>query len=73
MSGDLDARALKGLAGKRLLLVNKRNRPLSVALPTDFTADHVAMVAAGVSLDTAKWQGEALALPPFAVATVLGK
>ena len=73
VSGDIDAQALTGLAGKRLLLVNKRNRPISVALPTDFTADHVAMVAAGVTLDNVKWQGETLILPPFAVATVLGK
>jgi hypothetical protein len=73
VSGDIDAQAVTGSAGTWLLLVNKRNRPISVTLPTDFTAVHVRMVAAGVSLATTEWNGRNLTLPLFAVVSVLSK
>ena len=71
-SADLSAQAFLAPTGRRLLLVNKRNREISVSLPDAATAAVLA-----VDTDTADnparqlaLAGATLKLEPFAVAVV---
>lgn len=66
---DIDALALASNKDKRLLLVNKRNREVPVALPKDFQYADLASVAESTngSSSVVPWNDSVLTLPPFAV------
>ncbi len=71
---DVEAQALEGSGKRRLLLVNKRNRPIEVILPGDFLAGTLTEV----DLTEPKAHAQPLAsvnvsLPPFAVAVAESK
>ncbi|MDE3162492.1 MAG: glycosyl hydrolase family 39 [Acidobacteriota bacterium] len=67
LGSDIDVQALDGPAGKRLLLVNKRDRSISVDLPAEFASGELRIVAGGAEPRTSAWRGSTLTLPPFAV------
>jgi hypothetical protein len=73
---DIDAQALKGPAGRVLLLVNKRNRAIAVDLPVEFA--HGSAVTVDESTDDAtpvakEWSGTTMTLAPFAVTAITAK
>jgi hypothetical protein len=73
---DIDALAVSDHSGRVLLLVNKRNRPITVELPAEFT--HGASVTVDESTDDAEptpkdWSGTAMTLGPFAVTAITAK
>ncbi|MGA8044598.1 MAG: glycosyl hydrolase family 39 [Terracidiphilus sp.] len=70
---DIDVQALNGAAGKRLLLVNKRNRSISVTLPAEFAHGELRVVAEGTEPRVSTWQGTTLTLPPFAAGTLTAR
>ena len=70
IGSDIDVQALDGAAGKRLLLVNKRDRAISVNLPAEFAHGELRIVAEGAEPRTSAWQGSTFTLPPFAVASL---
>ncbi len=70
---DIDVQALNGAAGKRLLLVNKRDRAISVDLPAEFVHGDLRVVAEGAEPHVSAWEGKTLTLPPFGVAALTAK
>ena len=73
---DIDAQALSGRAGRILLMVNKRNRPIAVELPAEFA--HGTSVTVDESTDDTRpakkeWNGTTMMLAPFAVAAIAAK
>jgi hypothetical protein len=70
LGSDIDVQALDGPTGKRLLLVNKRDRSISVDLPAEFARGELRIVAEGAEPRTSVLQGSTLTLPPFAVASL---
>ena len=73
---DIDVQALDGAEGKRLLIVNKRNRTIAVALPKEFVQGSLAMVnesAASSEPRATDWKGTTLTLAPFSVAVLTAK
>jgi hypothetical protein len=73
---DIDALALMGAAGKQLLLVNKRDRPILVELPANFARGSILTVDESTS-DTRpaakQWSGSMLTLTPFAVCVLTAR
>jgi hypothetical protein len=70
---EIDALALIGVAGRQLILVNKRARPILVELPADFAHGNVLAVdeSTGDTRPAAKpWSGSMLTLAPFAVSVL---
>ncbi len=69
-TSDVDAQAFTTSTGKKLLLVNKRNRAIAVALPKEFANSHAAIVdvTTGARAPAATLQSKRqLTLQPFAV------
>lgn len=76
LGSDIDALALSGPAGRVLLIVNKRNRAISVELPAEFA--HGTAVTVDEGTDDARpssreWNGSTMTLAPFAVAAIMAK
>jgi hypothetical protein len=72
-TGDVAVQAFATTRGRRLLLVNKRDRPQQVTLPADAQHGRVTMVAPSTGDDSPKEMGAAgagLSLEPFEVAVV---
>lgn len=70
---DVDAQAFRDAKSERLLLINKRNRNITVALPEEFAKGEITTVDLSTdgTRSTAKpWSSPTLTLAPFAVATV---
>ena len=68
IGSDFDVLALDGARGRRLVVVNKRNRELAIRLPQEFAGGHLLnadALSAGASVD-----GQTLKLAPFAVVVV---
>jgi len=75
-AGQLTAQAFLTKDGKRLLLINQRNRNITITLPPDLTGSSYAVVNEKSGEDppiNGTIQGNTLALEPFAVAVVAGK
>jgi hypothetical protein len=74
---DIDAAAFQSAGGvKKLLVVNKRNRNITLQLPPEFSHGSVTTVdvAASVSRPAAQaWNGTTMTLPPFAVTVVVAE
>jgi hypothetical protein len=74
---DIDAAAFQSAGDvKKLLLVNKRNRNLTLQLPPEFSHSSVTIVdiSAGVTRPAARaWNGTTMTLPPFAVTVVVAE
>ncbi len=73
LGSDIDVQALEGTAGKSLLLVNKRDRAISVDLPAEFVHSDLRVAAEGVEPHVSAWEGKTLTLPPFGVAALTAK
>jgi hypothetical protein len=61
---------------KKLLVVNKRNRNITLQLPPEFAHGSVTTVdvTASVTRPVARaWNGTTMALPPFAVTVVVAE
>ena len=72
-TGDVAVQAFATTHGRRLLLVNKRDRAQQVTLPADAQHGRVTMVAPSTGDDPPKEMGAAgaaLSLEPFEVAVV---
>ena len=72
-SSDLAVQAFDAKAGKKLLILNKRNREVTVTLPADVDGAPVALVAPSTAdgpAATEKISGRTLKLQPFEVAVV---
>ncbi|HTV08276.1 MAG TPA: hypothetical protein VMD97_04445 [Candidatus Aquilonibacter sp.] len=67
---DVDALAFEEDGAHRLLIVNKRNRSISVQVPEEFVNGAVHVVAAGAQ--PARLASDEYALPPFAVTVLEG-
>ncbi len=65
---DVDAQAFSGSAGRRLLLINKRNRSIAVGIPAEFAGGRIAS-SQGDS-PASPGSGDTVTLPPFAVVLV---
>ena len=75
-TGQLTAQAFHTKRGRRLLLINQRNRDITITLPTDFTGATYSVVDEKSGEDpptAATVQGTAITLQPFAVAVINGK
>ena len=74
---DIDAAAFESTAGvKKLLVVNKRNRNITLQLPPEFSHGSITTVDvnAGVTRPEAQpWSSSMLTLPPFAVIVVVAE
>jgi len=74
---DIDAAAFESGSGeKKLLVVNKRNRNITLQLPPEFAHGSVTTVdvTASVTRPAAQpWSSSTLTLPPFAVTVVVAK
>lgn len=59
-------------AGRKFLLINKRNRPTTVHLPENVPAGLLASVdvTTGPRIARTEWSGRTIVLPPFAVAVL---
>jgi hypothetical protein len=71
IGSDFDVLALDGARGKRLVMVNKRNRELAIDLPQEFAGGHLLNadeLPAGASVDS-----QTLKLAPFAVVVVAAR
>jgi hypothetical protein len=72
---DIDTAALESTSGvKKLLLVNKRNRDITLQLPPEFA--HGSITTVDVSASTTRpaaqpWSSSTLTLPPFAVTVIV--
>ncbi|GGA55650.1 hypothetical protein GCM10011507_03670 [Edaphobacter acidisoli] len=69
----IDALALRDASSSRLLLVNKRNREITISLPQKFSEGRISTVdmATDNAPNSAKqWHGSTLTLEPFAVVVV---
>jgi hypothetical protein len=67
---DVDVQAFETPGGKKLLIVNKRNRPIEVSLPQEASSAKLATVdeASGEkAARTSQASGTTLTLAPFAV------
>ena len=72
-SSDFAVQAFDAKAGKKLLILNKRNREVTVTLPADVDGAPVALVAPSTAdgpAATEKISGHILKLQPFEVAVV---
>lgn len=72
-TGQLMAQAMETKRGKRLLLINQRNRRVTVTLPAEFTAAAFSVVDGNTAEDpptSGTIDGKTLTLEPFAVAVV---
>lgn len=70
---ELEAQAFRDATSNRLLLINKRNRDVTVTLPEEFAKGQVAIVdlsTDGTSSVAKPWAGRTMTLAPFAVAMV---
>ena len=74
---DIDTAAFESASGvKKLLLVNKRNRDITLQLPPEFT--HSSITTVDVNASTTRpaakpWNGSELTLPPFAVTVIVAE
>lgn len=69
----VDALALRNASSTRLLLVNKRNRDITVTLPQQFTNGSITTVDTandGTPSAAKSWHSTALTLTPFAVTVI---
>lgn len=69
----IDALALRNASSTRLLLVNKRNRNMTVTLPEKFAQGQIATVDTstdGAPATSKPWSGSSLTLAPFAVSVI---
>jgi hypothetical protein len=73
--GEIDTAAIESTSGvKKLLLVNKRNRDITLQLPPEFA--HGSITTVDVNASTTRpspqvWNNSTLTLPPFAVAVIV--
>jgi hypothetical protein len=75
-TGQLTAQAYNTGRGRRLLLINQRNRPVTITLPAEFAGSTYAVVDEKSGENppaTGSVQSNTLALEPFAVAVLNGK
>ena len=71
IGSDFDAEAFDGVGGRKMVVVNKRDRMLTVEVPTEFAGGNVA---GNSRLEPApRMLGSALTLPPFAVVVVTAR
>ena len=74
LGSDVDAQAIAGSGSRRLLLVNKRDRPMQVTVPQEFSPGTVALVDLGQpGVQRHPLTGTTVTLPPFAVAVLAEK
>ncbi len=69
----IDALALRNASSSRLLMVNKRNREITVSLPQEFSEGRIAtvdMAMDGAPASTKPWHGTTVTLAPFAVSAI---
>jgi hypothetical protein len=70
---DILAQAFVTSKGRALLVVNKRNAGTSVGLKEEWKNAEVSVVDSSAAPHTARFEGSAMELGPFAVAVVYGK
>lgn len=75
-TGQLTVQAFQTKRGKRILLINQRNRPVTVTLPAETVGSTYAVVDGNSAEDPPKTgtiQGTSITLDPFAVAVINSK
>ena len=73
--GDVDAAAFQSVSGvRKLLVVNKRNREITLQLPAEFAHGKITIADAGAGTTrpaAQTWNSSTLTLPPFAVTVIV--